>query len=196
MKPTPTRLFKSEALAYIANLPEVEYKARAPTLDNSILTHLTAKVFELYDMLDHADDDSYPNHLSEGSLKNAGLSLLRRIYYVANSHNIHMAFRTDENPAPVKYPFLQVPENVLRGLSAIILKNYLLEDTAARSALISSLVCDIINNLSQLEITMNRNKPFDCRYNRGCGNLVYPDTLTGSVLALPTKYPIGTEYYE
>lgn len=105
-------------------------------LPSETITSLTLKMFELVDMLNNADDDSYPHHVSIGSIHNVGMSVLRRCFYVA----IERAKQLEQQPGsnitlsrnnrtkhvfPNEYPFVQVSKpHILRYLSSLFLRIY------------------------------------------------------------------------
>lgn len=193
-QPPKKRMSYADFEEYINEIPDVKYSPASPRkLDMSVVDMLINKVLELYEMIDEADNDDYANHLSRGSLDNSGLSLIRRIYYISNSDNIHKAFGTAHQQKPIKYPYLNIPDKVTKYISSVIVHGYHLPEQE-RIDLLSHLVIDLIDNLGKLHITMNRSKPFDGKFTAGTGNLIHPDTLTKNVLNMFERYPEGVKY--
>lgn len=79
---------------------------------------LAAKVRELVLMMRHADGDEYCP-LSMGSIKNVGMTLFRRIYFIASEKQIRE--RTNGEAA---YPYIIVDESLLYLMRNIFLKIY------------------------------------------------------------------------
>ena len=88
-------------------------------LPQEVINELTAKMYELEDMIRHADDNTYMNHLSMGSLTNVGMTVLRRCFYVVVNR------KTPQIPADNKYPFVEVKHPALLNyLSSLYLRIY------------------------------------------------------------------------
>lgn len=85
-------------------------------LPNELIAELTEKAIELTEMMDNADNDEYPNHLSIGSINNVGMSCLRRCFFVAVKGKFNL-----EQPA---YPYIQVNTVLLDYLKDLFLRLY------------------------------------------------------------------------
>lgn len=125
----PFAIFKTfEEIEHIIN----DYHAAPDTLaidqvatlglPQEVINELTAKMFELEDMILHADDDTYMNHLSMGSLTNVGMTVLRRCFYVVINRNKPAQVPTANPPAANPYPFINVHPRLLKYLSSLFLR--------------------------------------------------------------------------
>ena len=115
-----------------------EYKNKPEQLDidipgtiglpPEIIEEYTCKVFELCEMIDHADDNSYQNHLSYGSLFNVGMSTLRRCFYVSVQLNQSITqqkrLRPNGKANPCPYPYIEVEGGLLDYLENLFLRIY------------------------------------------------------------------------
>ena len=92
-------------------------------LSQDLINELTAKMFELVDMFENADNDSYPNHVSMGSVNNVGMTVLRRCFYVAIQHNTPPNIpKINQRANP--YPYVEVHSQLLQYLSSLFLRIY------------------------------------------------------------------------
>ena len=91
-----------------------------------VITDLTSKMFELVEMFENVDNDDYRNHLSEGSIRNVGMTVLRRCFYIALRHEYPSQMPLDDGSRPYNelYPFCQVDPNLLKYLSSLFLRIY------------------------------------------------------------------------
>lgn len=80
---------------------------------------LMEKVFGLITMMENAlnniDEEPY---LSMGSIKNVGMSLFRRVFYVANMEAIINQFHTET------YPYIEVDDTLLEIMRSVFLKMF------------------------------------------------------------------------
>ena len=82
--------------------------------DEEFVESIRSKLFELIEIINNADDDNYPNHLSMGSIDNVFTSAIRRCYLVGCNKDI--------------YPFVIVsPElnYVMSKIFILVYKKYL-----------------------------------------------------------------------
>ena len=106
-------------------------------LPQELIDQLTAKAFELCEMIDNADNDNYPNHLSRGSLTNVAMSCIRRAFYIAVLSNpdleqqVQILNSKSRNPKFNPYPFVEVDPQLLEYLSQLFLRIYESELTRA-----------------------------------------------------------------
>lgn len=148
---------------------------------------LCAKVKELINMMRHADEDNEEIHpLSIGSIENVGMSLFRRIYYVANEKAIRA------KAGAVYYPFIVVDKDLLHIMYHLFLKIYF------------SPLCDFL-----VPMYVYSAIPLCCKKNVVRFNVKYPINriadpeldqyhLYGGVMRLKMNNPPGTtpENYE
>ena len=97
-------------------------------LPQNVIDELDCKLFELCEMIDHADDDNYTHHLSRGSLYNVGMSAIRRCFYVAVQLNPTITqeqnLRPDGKENPCPYPYAEIDGNLLDYLENLFLRIY------------------------------------------------------------------------
>ena len=100
-------------------------------LDTPLIDSLTLKLFELIEIMNNADNDSYPNHLSLGSIDNVFTSAVRRCYLVGCNKDI--------------YPFVLInPElnHLMSKVFIFIYKSYLTNPSILKPALsLYAMVC-------------------------------------------------------
>lgn len=122
------------------------------SFSQAILDQLTEKVYELYEMIDNADNDKYPNPLSEGSLRNSGMSLVRRIFYVANRSAINREIPI----SPKMYPYVHLDAKLNEFVSNLITLAYTFPTTpdssraGFRSVVVSLLVQAIVGGIGKI----------------------------------------------
>ena len=109
------------------NTNPIRDASKMKPIDVEQLTHiprakmdlLMEKVFGLINMMENAlngiDEEPY---LSIGSIKNVGMSLFRRVFYVANMEAINTQFQTEV------YPFIEVEEKLLNIMKDVFLKMF------------------------------------------------------------------------
>lgn len=88
-----------------------------------VYNKLAAKVVELCDLLDNADDDDATFHISSGMIDNVGLSLIRRIIYICNESAID---RIIGDSGMLPYPYINSDSkliNVLKDTFLLIYSN-------------------------------------------------------------------------
>lgn len=146
-----------------------------------IFERLSAKVKELINMMRHADEDNEEVHpVSIGSIENVGMSLFRRIYYVANEKAIRAKV------GAVYYPFVVVDKDLLHIMYHLFLKIYF------------SPLCDFL-----VPMYVYSAIPLCCKKNVVRFNVKYPINriadpeldqyhLYGGVMRLKTNNPPGT----
>ena len=146
-----------------------------------IFERLSAKVKELINMMRHADEDNEEIHpLSIGSIENVGMSLFRRIYYVANEKAIRAKV------SAVYYPFIVVDKDLLHIMYHLFLKIYF------------SPLCDFL-----VPMYVYSAIPLCCKKNVVRFNVKYPINriadpeldqyhLYGGVMRLKANNPPGT----
>ena len=105
---------------------QTEFKLPQTTIDE-----LTAKLFELVEIIRHCDDEEYPHHLCYGSLYNVGLSCIRRCFYVALMLNTSLDFSQTHEFRPIganfkkcPYPYVKANRPVLDYLENLFLRIY------------------------------------------------------------------------
>lgn len=90
-------------------------------LPQEIIDDLTAKMFELANMIDNADSElEGVFHVSKGSLENVGMSVLRRCFYVAHVHNTP---QIGNQPEP-SYPYIEVKNELREYLCSLFMRIY------------------------------------------------------------------------
>ena len=111
------------AIAWAKAHPDKEIHTPPPNLhyttENLVL--MKAKVVELIDLMDHADDESYIP-VSGGSIDHIGFNIARRIMYLANKANIDEA--TEGLEDKFKYPNVFIGKELNRVLTDIFLRIY------------------------------------------------------------------------
>ena len=85
---------------------------------NGIFNILCEKVVELVLMMRNADTDEY-SPLSMGSIQNVGMSLFRRIFFIANEKVIR-----EKSGGRIIYPFVVVDPNLKHIMSNVFLMIY------------------------------------------------------------------------
>lgn len=97
------------------DLAEINF-ANTLVLPEEFINELTAKLYELMEMMDHADDENYPNKLSRGSIDNVGLSAIRRCFYVCSG--------CPPTSRPNPYPYVEANADIIKYLSNLFLRIY------------------------------------------------------------------------
>lgn len=85
---------------------------------SQLFSLLTEKVVELVLMMRNADNDQF-HPLSMGSIKNVGLSLFRRIFFIANEKAIR-----EHTGGKIVYPFLNVEQELKDIMQYLFLTIY------------------------------------------------------------------------
>ena len=96
-------------------------------MPQELIDMLTAKMFELVSMCEHADENSEQYHkVSIGNLENVGITVLRRCFYVARE----WSFKQNDTQASwannIKnpYPFIEVDERLREYLKSLFMRIY------------------------------------------------------------------------
>lgn len=181
-------------LEYLNEIPQEEQEKigdvnveQSFEVSESIMNAMTEKVFELYDMLDNADNDEYPNHVSEGSLKNAGTSLIRRMFLVANAEAILREF----SYGPQAYPYVVVHQGFNEFISGLILRFWKLP-TGFRKVMVCMLVYALYKDYVVTRyIQFNKPVPFAAQVNNRQGITGY--ALHDGLIHLIRNNPPGTK---
>ena len=98
-------------------------------LSQELINQLTAKMFELVEMFEQADNDEYEHHLSIGSIRYVGMSVCRRVLLIAIDTQIKPemeAFKSRYSDLSTNpYPFVCMPDSgLLKYLSSLFLRIY------------------------------------------------------------------------
>ena len=90
-------------------------------LPQEIINDLTAKMFELVQMIEEADIDREGiNHVSIGSLNNVGMTVIRRCFYIAQINSAPATINPRTNP----YPFVVVDDGLRNYLCSLFMRIY------------------------------------------------------------------------
>lgn len=98
-------------------------------ISQELIEQLTAKMFELVEMFEQADNDEYEHHLSIGSIRNVGMSVCRRVLLIAIDTQIKPEMEVFKPCYPDlstnPYPFVNMPDvGLLKYLSSLFLRIY------------------------------------------------------------------------
>ena len=94
-----------------------------------VIDLMTEKMHELVQMFENADNDDYPFHLSIGSINNVGMTVCRRILYLAimdtYSDGMKSVDKYESSPSRNPYPMVDMDHDVLLPyLSKLFLRIY------------------------------------------------------------------------
>ena len=99
-------------------------------LPKELIDQLTEKAFELCEMIENADNDDYPNHLSRGPITNVAMTCIRRAFYIAVLNNPDLKKEVEtltfksKDPKFNPYPFVEVEPRLKEYLSHLFLRIY------------------------------------------------------------------------